>query len=182
MTDKDKEFVDNLAAVQNETGDVTLSTGVVLRGKQAPPLILISIMAKYPRPKPPVYHSRELGRSIEHPDDPDYLEQVKSWQASSSTAVLNAMIVLGTYVVSVPKKFPTHKSDEWLKEYSVLDMDMFPENESWRYLTWVKLKAAPADSDLVKIREVVSRLSGVPETDVQAAETFSGSDSSNRGT
>jgi hypothetical protein len=41
-------------------------------------------------------------------------------------------------------------------------------------LTWVIFKAAASMKDLDLLKEVVGELSGVPETDVKAAEEFPG--------
>lgn len=156
--------------------EITLSTGVVLRGKQAPPLILVRIMSRFPRPKVPVYYNKTMGRDMENPDNPDYLDRVNAWKIEMSDAVLSALIMLGTELVSKPKDFPGPQDDDWLEEYRLLGMDMMPENRSWRYLNWILFKAIANADDTKKIREVVGRLSGVPETSVQAAEDFPGSE------
>lgn len=153
---------------------ITLSTGVVLRGKQAPPLTLVQVMASKPRPDPPTYMNEKMGRLMENPDDPVYIERLQAWQMENSNKMLNALILLGTELVSVPKKFPGPESNSWLEEYSLLEIPMFPSNESWRYLTWIKFKAAPEVTDLDRIKEIVGKLSGIKETDVRAAETFPG--------
>lgn len=157
-----------------EDNTITLSTGVVLRGKQVPPLVLIKVMSAYPRPKPPTWFNPTMGREMENPDNPDYIEQVKAWRTESGNITLNALIMLGTELVSVPKKFPGPDGKEWLDEYAVLGVPMSPENKNWRYLTWVTFKAAPAVEDLDKIKEVVGRLSGISESKVAAAEQFPG--------
>ena len=157
-----------------EDNTITLSTGVVLRGKQVPPLALIKVMSAFPRPKVPVWISPSMGREMENPEDPDYIERVRSWKAESGTITLNALIMMGTELVSVPKKFPGPDAKEWQEEYQVLGMPMFLENKNWRYLTWVTYKAAPVVEDLDLIKEVVGRLSGISETKVVAAEQFPG--------
>lgn len=172
-----KDLVDVIEKVaQDKPENITLSTGVVLRGKQAPPLVLISIMAEFPRPVPPTYLNKQLGRMTENPDDPDYLDRVKDWETRRNTRILDALIVLGTEVVSIPKTMSGYKDKQWLDEYRILNLEIFPDNNSWRYLTWIKFKAAVVPEDLSKIQEAVGRLSGVPESTVQAAEDFSGSD------
>jgi hypothetical protein len=163
-------------ATTPEDNTIRLSTGVVLRGKQANPLTLVKVMAAFPRPRPPTWRDPKMGREMENPDDPEYIERVKAWQMESSNAVLNALILLGTELDSKPKKVPGPDSDEWLEEYELLGVPMNPANKSWRYLTWVTFKAAGTKEDLNKIQEVVGRLSGVPEKAVAAAETFPGSD------
>jgi hypothetical protein len=159
---------------------ITLSTGVVLRGKLPAQLTMIKVMAAYPRPKPPVHFIKAMGREMENADDPDYLEQVKAWKIQSGEVQLNAVILMGTELVEVPKKFPKHTDDSWLEEYSLLGLPIHPENKSWRYLAWVTFLAAKDKDDLDKIKEVVGRLSGIPEKEVEAAETFPGSDDGDR--
>jgi hypothetical protein len=173
------EAVDDLKG-END-GLIHLSSGVVLRGKQAPPLALIKVLAHFPRPKPPVYFNETMGRDIENPDDPDYQERVRSYQTESSNAVLNTLILLGTELVEVPKKFPKPDDDAWLQEYNELGLgDAKPQNASWRYLTWMTFKAVLSEKDLELIRDAVGRLSGVPESAVQSAAEFPGGNHKSR--
>lgn len=159
---------------------VVLSTGVVLRCKQANPLLLMNVMAAYPRPKPPVWHNPTMGRQMENPDDPAYIEAVANWKLESSNATLKALILLGTEVVKVPKGIPKAEDNQWLEIISLLNIPMNPDNKSWRYLNWVMSVATNGVEDLNKISEVVGRLSGVPEKNVKAAEEFPGSDQTDR--
>lgn len=166
--------VQAVEAAKAEDNLIRLSTGVVLCGRAAPPLMLIKVMAAFPRPKPPVYFNATMGREVENPDDPDYIERVKANQTESSNAMLNALILLGTELVEVPKKFPKPSDDSWLEEYTEFGLPVKPEKRSWRYLTWVIFKAAPTKEDLDAIQKVVGRLSGVSEDAVHSAEEFSG--------
>lgn len=183
------------AAKRLQDNQITLSTGVVLQAKPANPLIMVRVMAAFPRPRPPLWTNPTMGREMENPDDPDYLERVKSWKAESGNAILNALILLGTELVSKPDGMPgpddikssiSENSDgkgktkkkpvpSWLEEYEVFGLPLHPFSASWRYLTWVIFKAAPKGEDLNRIKEVVGRLSGIPEKDVKAAEDFPGS-------
>lgn len=156
--------------------EFTLSSGVVLRAKKANPMVLITVMTRYPRPKPPTFFMEAMGREMENPDDPDYIERIKSWEMESNSQVLNALILLGTELVSVPKGLPKPSDDKWMNKYRVLDMPVHPENEDWRYLTWVKTVAALDENDLDMIQNAVGKLSGIAEVDVKAAEQFPGSD------
>lgn len=155
---------------------IPLSSGVILRAKQAPPLALVKVMAAFPRPKPPTWMNPQMGREMENPDDPEYIERLKAHQTESSNAILNALILLGTELKETPKKFPGPDSNEWLEEYSELGLPTRPASKGWRYLTWVTFKAVLNENDLMAIRDAVGRLSGVPEDAVQSAETFSGGD------
>ena len=178
VTDTENKVVEAIEAQESDL--LTLSSGVVLRVKQAPPLTLIKVMAAFPRPKPPVYFNQTMGREVENPDDPDYLERLQAHKTESSSALLNALILLGTELISVPKKFPKPEDASWLEEYGELGIMLKPESKSWRYLNWVMFKAVAHEKDLELIQKAVGRRSGVPETTVKSAEAFPGSDQTNR--
>lgn len=168
------EAVDRATKEDNDL--IVLSTGVVLRGKKANPLILIKVMASFPRPKPPTWTHPNMGREMENPDDPDYQERLKAWEMEQSNATLNAMILLGTELEKTPKGFPRPEDDEWLEDYELLGVPMRPDKSKWRYLTWIMFKAVQDENDLIRIQEVVGRLSGVRDSTVRAAEAFPGRD------
>lgn len=174
---KDVNAVNAVEKAQKpDDNTVTLSTGVVVRGKQVPQLHLIKVMAYLPRPKIPVWFNASMGREMENPEDPDYIERVKEWKMASGNLMLESLILLGTEIVSIPKKMPGPNSDDWIDEYKTLRMEMRPESKNWRYLTWFTFKAAFIAADLDLIKEVVGRLSGVPEAKVDAAVQFPGRD------
>jgi len=159
---------------------IELSTGVILRGKQAPPMTLITIMGAFPRPKPPVVLIKDMGREMENPDDPDYLERVKAWGTEQSNVMLSALILSGTELVSKPDDMPGPDDQEWMDEYELYGLSMHRENPSWRYLRWVQHKAAVTADDIKQIMAVVGRLSGIPEKAVESAEQFPGGDKKDR--
>lgn len=167
-------------AGQKSDNTITLSSGVVLRGKQIPPVTMIQVMAAFPRPTPPVVFIETMGREMENKDDPDYLERLKQWKVENGNATLNAMIMLGTELVSKPKGMPGPrpgpKEKDWLEDYRLLGVSVYPTNDNWRYLTWVTFKALVSENDVELLKKVVGRLSGIPEVDVKAAESFPGSD------
>jgi len=155
-----------------ETNEIHLSTGVVLTAKQANPNMLIRAMTAQRRPVPPVYHSKEMGRDMENPDDPDYISRVQAWQMEYSNGMLNVLIGLGTELKSKPKKFPHPDDDSWVSDYQSLGFPIIPNSPAWRYITWVMFKAAPTSADIAIISEKVKNLSGIKEADVKDAETF----------
>lgn len=159
---------------------IRLSTGVVLKARQANPNILIRIMTANPRPKPPVYFNETIGREMENPDHPDYIKQVQAWEMEYNSGMLNALVGLGTELVSVPKKFPKPDDDSWLKDYRALGLPAITDSPAWRYITWVLFKAAVKDTDTKQIGDKVKKLSGVKEADVRSAETFPDGDETDR--
>lgn len=167
-------------ASQPQDNLIHLSTGVVLRGRQAPPLTLMTVMAAFPRPKPPMVFIEAMGREVENADNPDYLERIKIWQTEQSHAMLVALITTGTELESKPKGMPGPDDREWIEQYSLLGLPMHRENKSWCYLTWVQFKAAVSAEDTQCIMEVVGRLSGIPEKAAKAAEDFPRSNQKSR--
>lgn len=155
---------------------IRLSTGVVLEAKQANPNVLIRIMTSQLRPTPPVSFSKVMGREMENPDDPDYIDRVKAWEMNYNNGMLNALVGLGTSLKSKPNGMSGPNDDEWLKDYQALGLPISPESPAWRYITWVLFKAAVNEKDTAEIGNKVKQLSGVKEADVGAAETFPGSD------
>lgn len=178
----DTKVIDALKNKDAPEDLITLSTRVVLRGKGVNPIIYISIAAMFPRPKPPVFHNPTMGRDMENPNDPDYIARVQAHQIEQGDAMVTLLILEGTELVSKPSDMPgplpdkKKKEKDWLDRYSLLGLPMLPENQEWRYLTWVKTVACKDPNDLKLIQEVVGRLSGVSKTDVRAAEEFPGSE------
>lgn len=142
---------------------VELSTGVVLRVKKVPRQVFADIVADIKAPAVPVAYIPDKGREEENPDDPDYLDKYRTYQARLAKAMSDAVTLLGTDVESVPDGFPTDTDRDWLDEMRALGHDL--SNPKARYLAWVKYKAAVDEDDFNRIWKGVGRLSGVTETD-----------------
>lgn len=179
ITDVDASIAKQIDKMgQANDGLIRLSSGVVLRAKQANPNVLIRAMTAHPAPKVPTFHSKEMGREIENPDDPDYIARKRAWQMEYSSAMLNVLVGLGTELESIPKGIegPHPKKGgempNWIGEYASFGLPTNPTSPAWRYITWVMYIAAPTTDDTQKISEAVMALSGVKEADVRNAENF----------
>ena len=151
---------------------IRLSTGVVLRAKQANPSVLIRVMTKQKRPKKPEYFDKAMGRMMENPNDPDYISSVQAWQMDYSNGMLNVLIGKGTELVSKPDGMEGPGGPLWLADYKALDLPTIEDSPAWLYITWVMVIAAPTDKDLNLISGKVKTLSGTKEADVRDAENF----------
>ena len=151
---------------------IRLSTGVILKAKQANPSTLIRVMTMQKRPTPPLYFDKSMGREMENPNDPDYISRVQAWQMDYSNGMLNVLIGLGTELVSIPNGLQRPEDEQWIADYRALGLPVISDSPAWRYITWVMQVAAPTDKDLNLISGKVKTLSGTKEADVQAAETF----------
>jgi hypothetical protein len=155
-----------------ESNEIKLSTGVILKAKQANPNVLIRIMTSVPRPKPPTYFDEMMGREMENIDHPDYKARVEAWEMEYNNGMLNALVGLGTELVSKPKNMPGPDDTDWIADYKILGLPVVPDSKAWRYITWVLFMAAVTDKDVGLIAEKVKGMSGVKEADVKSAETF----------
>lgn len=151
---------------------VELSSGVVLEVHQANPSLLIQIMTKERRPDPPLVFYKEINKWIENPDDPDYIARVQAWSMNYNSALLFALIGLGTTIHRIPKGISGPDGNDWIQDIETYGLPTHPESKSWRYVQWVLSVAAPLDVDTKKIGDEVRKLSGVKEADVRDATNF----------
>ena len=149
---------------------ITLSTGVCLRVKKIPSILLADIVAKHnpSRPTPPRIFIVSKGREEENPDDPEYKERMGGWQAGLVAAVNNAFLLFGTSVESIPNTIESLESDRWAQRIRLLGLET-TDNPDARYLAWLKYVGGTEDSDIQLMLSEVGRLSGVAEADVQTA-------------
>lgn len=151
---------------------IRLSTGVILKAKQANPSALIRVMTKQKRPTPPLVDDPGMGRKMENAMDPDYIKRVQAWELDYSNGMLNVLIGLGTELHSKPDNIPGKDDESWLADYRALELPTMENSPAWRYITWVMFVAAPTAQDLTLIGDKVKALSGTPEEEVRKAETF----------
>ena len=90
-------------------------------------------------------------------------------------ALEDAVIALGSEIVSVPETFAGPDDDSWTEELSILGIDDIPKTGKARYLNWVRLWAVHSNLDLVNLTNMAVRQSRIPESEVTAAaESFPG--------
>lgn len=150
---------------------ISLSTGVILKPIRVPNMLFPEIMSRFERPKAPRVFIADLGREEENAADPDYISKLSTWQSEFTKAIVDAMIILGTEIEFIPEEIEKQDSEKWLRKLSALRIN--PKGEEERYLLWIKMIAAPTDTDIQLIMEKVGQLSGVSEADVSdAVEQF----------
>src|SRR3990167_5751119 len=154
----------------SETGVVLLSTGVKLRLKRFPKMVIPDVLKAVDddpagRPKAPAVFISDKGRTEENPDDPDYQAALQAYQMRQASVINDALIMRGTELLSCPKSIKSMDDPEWLESERALGLKGL-ENKFVRYLMWVKHVAALDDSDVKKIIQEVGSLIGISESDV----------------
>lgn len=199
MTEKnsEKSSVKRAAAVAQKAGsrkldlnEVEVSTGVIFGVKEVPQYIMTDIRREFKEPDVPTWYNKDTGRKEPNPDDPEYKRRYNDYIIGMSMAVIDVMILMGTYVVSIPKNIPAPDSDAWKSELAAIlrargwgREEIAELSSEERYVFWVKYRGAPSgevageDTDINKLTLAIGRLSGVAEEDVRdATENFRDSD------
>lgn len=146
---------------------VVLSSGVVLEVFTGISLSAMNdIDVKFPDPPVPIVEVD--GREVENPDSPTYKAEFARIGRMRGLAVIDAMIILCTRFISKPPDLDDPESEEWLEKLELLGYET-PKGKLGRYLMWVKLQAAPTDSDWADLSAAAARRVGVREEDVQRA-------------
>jgi hypothetical protein len=134
----------------------------------------MKIMTLTPRPKPPTFKLNEQQTYVD-PDHPDYVEEKQNWRVQYSDQLLNTILLFGVEIKKIPRGVEKPSDDGWVRKLELAGLETLPDNEDWRLLMWVQTVAAPQEDDLGLITEEVNRLSGVAESDAEAAAEFPGS-------
>lgn len=142
---------------------ITLSTGVMLRTKPAPLLLIEQIANAIPIPKPPIKWSADKDRDEEDPYDPDYLDAIQQRQRTIRNRCKDAMLYFGTEIVSVPDGFSGPEDTRWRGELSYFGVEI---DERLPAITWLTQYAIRGANDLAVLMGSVGRKTGVMETDV----------------
>ncbi len=153
---------------------VTLANGVVLAVKPVPPLLIRKAVGKIKRPTVP-RAVLDKGREEDNPGDPEYNAAMDEYAQLTFDAGANVMLAAGTRLLSVPEGIDKPEDDGWLEILAAADFEPDLKNATSRYLSWLSYYAISSERDVVDVVMAVTKLSGVPESEVaKAVETFRG--------
>lgn len=180
---ENQEYTNTLGKALNEVSmdepqvqdnkTILLSTGVVLETRKVTPFVFQTVASQFKYPPIPKTWIEEKSREEYNPQDPEYIAGCEEVDLARATASIDAMIALGTRLVSVPINFEGPETDGWLDDLESIEIRIDRNNERLRYRTWVKYIAAPAVEDVRMIMSKVLRTVGVSEEDVaQAMSNF----------
>ncbi len=151
---------------------VTLQNGVVLAVKSVPPLLIRKAVGKIKRPVVPKADVGK-GREEENPGDPEYSAAMDEYAQQTFDAGANVMLAAGTKLLSVPEGIDKPEDASWLEVLEAAGFEPDLKNATSRYLSWLSYYAITSERDVVDVVMAVTKLSGVPESEVaKAVETF----------
>lgn len=153
---------------------VTLSSGVVLECRPVNAFIIDAAMAKVKRPTVPTQYIESKGRVEDNPMHPDYLAAMEEYPKLRGEAAMNAFIVFGVKVISVPKDVPAVEDNGWSEGLEAVGLTIAPAGQA-RFRDWVQYVAIQSPDDYTLLADTIKRVSGTPEEEVtRAAESFPG--------
>lgn len=165
------EVLADVSTSVKKVGDpnlTTLTSGVVLRHKKIPPMILAKVEEKYVEPPVPTVYDENSDRHIPNPDDPNYAKALEDLQTQKGNALVDVLIALGTEIESIPDGLQKPENEEWVEELSFLGIEV-PKLKVGRYLSWVKYYAAQSVEDFKNLAERGAKALGVTEVAVATA-------------
>jgi hypothetical protein len=169
MTKNNDAAVTAVRSLSNvKENSFTLSTNITMRPLRVPNLLFAEVVSKFKAPKVPRYHNPDTDRDEDNPNDPAYIDAFNEYQAGLSMAIIDAMVLMGTEVVTVPRGTERPEDELWTRKLKMLGVSITDDPLS-RYLAWVKYYAAEDQSDIQMIMNAVGRMSGVSEEDVNDA-------------
>lgn len=154
---------------QPEDGLIHLSSGLVLKPRKVPPMILDKVTKQFPDPVIPKVKNEDKDQWIPNPDDPDYLEAKRLNEEVRNTALLDVLIGLGTDPEYVPPTLVALDDDIWVDEAEIFLNFSVPRAGRARYVAWLKYHALQDANDFQIIADRVTRQMGVSATEVQTA-------------
>ena len=155
-------------------GNVTLSTGVVLKVWSINPMLLdFSLRTNLPPlPRPPKVFIEAKGREEENPDHPDYIRAVADYNSAKADLVNDLLMGLGTEIASVPEGFSRPKDKGWADDLEAVGVKV-PADGLKRYIYWAKFVAVRNAQDVIDTLNAITENIATPEDKViEAADSF----------
>ncbi len=156
------------AAMGQDTGYLTLSTGVVIEPLIISKQTVSDLMAQVAAPEPPMYDPGDKGKPQPHYDAPSYKKAMASYEAQVSKLIFDYVLIRGLDVISVPDHLEPEESDGWLEEMLYV-MRRTSVSDIERHLMWFREIAAPTEEDTMILMYIISRDAFVSEEGVNDA-------------
>ena len=151
------ELRERIADDDGNKGRAVLANGIVFQCRPVPRQIMRELLARMPEPEPPEVYLEEKKRSEPNPDDPDYLREHAEWTVKLGDASTNAMLLLGTELVSVPEGMDRPEGTRWLERLRLMGINSVGDSEDARYLLWLKCYAAAEEAAMQLLTTTVIR-------------------------
>lgn len=153
------------------------STGIMLKLKAVPPMLIMDIQSKFEIPEPPKVKNLEKGEGDDapledNPNDPTYLRAVAAYNRKVAEASNAVVLTRGTELLYVPDGIEKPDDESWSDDIEELTEGLsIPKVGKRRYYCWLKYVALASMDDFQSLLNKLTVFGGVTlEEDVTVAE------------
>lgn len=142
---------------------IELTSGVLIRRKPIPDILMQRVMAKVEKPKVPMWFNPDKEREEPNPNDPDYLEAVRKAEEERGQKAIDAAIMFGCELVD---DLPSDRT--WIKRLKRFGIEVDETDEFELQFAYLKYVAFVNSDDLALVTGW-----GLSERDIEnAGATF----------
>lgn len=177
----DPEHVRKIQEIMQDQGEdsaadqdlLVMSTGVVLRTHRVSPFLYNQVLERFQDPPVPKVYDKDSERDIENPMHPAYIQAKNRVEMDRGSALTDLFIGLGTTPEHVPDELVPLDEDTWIiairRHISNEEYEAIAQDDSYRYIAWVKYIATASTDDIAAIMDAINRKLGV-QAEVVAGE------------
>lgn len=147
----------------------TLSNGIVVKFRAVAPLFIEAAQGQVPVPVVPKYWNTDREREEPNPADGDYLKACERYENVVNLAALNAMLIQGVSIVSVPDDMDGLDDNGWIELCEAVGIGVKADSVPARKLAYLRNYALQTAGDLDLALRGVARLTGISEEDVASS-------------
>jgi hypothetical protein len=159
---------------ENKVEDtLVMVTGAVVRVLPMKDRLAFKLYQMYPEPQPPMLTLTVEGKTWTeaNANDPDYIKAKEKYRNTTYEAYTKILLMTCIEVVELPKGVPSFDEDtEWIEEMKMLGFPCEYSNRLERFLDWLTYRIVISSSDQAKIQDLATKLAGVTEEQIKAAE------------
>lgn len=159
------------AHVYVRDGIFSTESGVTLKLRKVPRMVVVEAGMKIKLPRPPQVWDPDQERNEENPLDPDFEEELNQARFHKGIASTNVYLSLGTEIVDVPAGMEYPGDPNWAEALEDLGITIPPvDKKRSRYVAWLRYYALN-DDDFTALTKATALYSGhITEEQVQAVE------------
>ena len=144
---------------ESEEKIITLRSGVRVRLKPVPDMVVQRAMAKINKPKVPMWFNPDKEREEPNPNDPDYLEAVRRAEEERGMVAMDVSIMFGCELIDpIPNDrkwvqrlrkvadIEVDDSDEFELEFAYLKYVAFANSSDMNYVTGIDMTEADVEN------------------------------------
>ena len=173
MSNTPAEAAIQAVKAQEQNADIhVLSTGVRVRIRAVPQLLIDDAVNKLDEPRVPTVMDEDKGYAVENPSDPNYLLDIQKYEREQTQAAVAVALMWGLELVDgMPEDASWLEKTRWLSKHGYLNLSKFDLDDKLDVEFLYKRHVAVRTEDLDTL--MAKMISGVTQEDIdKAKESF----------